>query len=322
MTGAERTGAERTTTARTGPGDRGRAAATIPVECERLARTLRELRAATGLSLAALAAKTPYSKSSWERYLNGKALPPRAAVEQLCTLAGERRDRPVALWELAESTWSGRAGAAREPTAAPPGPPDPPGPSGPAAPVAGEGAAAYEGGAPPRRRRSTGVIAGVLGGLAAVAAGVLLAVWGVGGDSGEARGTESPGAAAPGPSCVGDACTGKDAEATRCSDAAHPPSTLAEHRFGGGTVIKVRRSARCGTVWARVDRGRAGDRVEINAPGIGAQQAEVRDRFDAEGSMSTPMAAAGRGDLPEVAGCLVRDGERRCFKVGGDGVKK
>lgn len=97
-----------------------------------LAAAMRELRSATGLSLAGLAAKTPYSKSSWERYLNGKTLPPREAVEELCRLAGEPVGRCVALWELAEAAGSGRAAtaeaatpAAPSPTVTPPPPPVP-----------------------------------------------------------------------------------------------------------------------------------------------------------------------------------------------------
>ncbi|MEV0320150.1 helix-turn-helix domain-containing protein [Streptomyces sp. NPDC050658] len=276
-----------------------------PSEGVRLAGTLRELRAAAGLSLAALAAKTPYSKSSWERYLNGKVLPPRQAVEELCDLAGERRDRPLALWGLAESAWSGRAGSGgvRAP-AAQPEPADDPAPAEPAGRR--------------RRWRSTGFLAGALGGLAAVAAGVLLVVSGLGGGGTDAKGAPTGSKSAPGPGCSGDSCTGKDAEATRCSGAANPPGTLAEHRFGGGTVVKVRRSVECGVVWARIDRGRIGDRVEIVAPGIGTQQTEVRDRFDEEGSLPTPMAAAARDALADVRGCLVRDGERWCF--GPDGM--
>ncbi|WP_307818603.1 helix-turn-helix transcriptional regulator, partial [Streptomyces sp. MBT62] len=83
-----------------------------PARMSQLAATLRELRAATGLSMAGLAAKTPYSKSSWERYLNGRTLPPREAVEELCRLAGEPVGRCVALWEIAESEASGRAASA------------------------------------------------------------------------------------------------------------------------------------------------------------------------------------------------------------------
>ncbi|MFE9682386.1 helix-turn-helix domain-containing protein [Streptomyces sp. NPDC006285] len=280
-----------------------------PAQCERLARTLRELRSATGLSLAALAARTPYSKSSWERYLNGKALPPRQAVEQLCRLAGERQDRPLALWELAESAWSGRSGVgpavgdgtggggAAPGSAAPAGvPPAPPG-------------------LPDRRHHFVRRVAGALAGCAVVAAGVLMVTWGFGSGDSDAKGAASPSRSAAGPSCFGDACTGRNPESTGCSNAAHPAGTLAERRFDGGTVVKVRRSVRCGTVWARIDRGREGDRVEITAPGIGPQQSEVRDRFDEEGSLSTPMAAANPRLFPEVESCLVRDGARHCFPV-------
>ena len=297
------------------------------MECVRLARTLRELRAATGLSLAALAAKTPYSKSSWERYLNGKALPPRQAVEQLCALAGAPPGRPLALWGLAEAVWRGRAGFEAAGRSRGEMPATAVGATAVGATVASRTAV----GAPPPRspgrghRLSAGVRNGVLGSLAALVAVVLLAVWGFGGGDGNAGGASSgasrsgvseAGASAPEPSCTGDTCTGKNPEATRCSSAARPPGTLAERRFGG-TVIKVRRSMQCGTVWARIDRGEQGDHVEISVPGIGTQQNEVLDQFDEEGSVSTPMAALGRNALSEVRGCLVRAEKRQCFAADG-----
>ncbi|GAA1084548.1 helix-turn-helix domain-containing protein [Streptomyces javensis] len=83
--------------------------------CARPTLALRELRARTGLSMAALAERTTYSKSSWERYLNGKQLAPRQAVEALCTMAGEPPGRLLALWELADGEWSGRAGGPPHP---------------------------------------------------------------------------------------------------------------------------------------------------------------------------------------------------------------
>lgn len=78
-------------------------------ECAALAEGLRAVRARTGLSLVALAERTAYSKSSWERYLNGKKPVPRQAVEALCATAGEPSGRLLALWELADAEWSGRA---------------------------------------------------------------------------------------------------------------------------------------------------------------------------------------------------------------------
>src|SRR3954470_21030779 len=63
---------------------------------------LRELKDRTGLSLVALAARTPYSKSAWHRYLTGTKRPPRSAVEALTRLAGVDPGPVLALWEAAD----------------------------------------------------------------------------------------------------------------------------------------------------------------------------------------------------------------------------
>jgi transcriptional regulator with XRE-family HTH domain len=81
-------------------------------ECARLVEELRELRRRTGWSLAVLAGKTACSKSSWGRYLGGKALPPKEGVEALCAAVGEPPGRYLALWELADRAWSGRGAMA------------------------------------------------------------------------------------------------------------------------------------------------------------------------------------------------------------------
>ncbi|MFD1657574.1 DUF2690 domain-containing protein [Streptomyces caeni] len=78
-----------------------------------VAAGLRGLKERTGLSLAALAARTPYSKSAWHRYLHGVQRPPRSAVEALAALAGADPAPLLALWEAAE-----RAPAADGPSAA------------------------------------------------------------------------------------------------------------------------------------------------------------------------------------------------------------
>ncbi|MFJ7271894.1 helix-turn-helix domain-containing protein [Streptomyces sp. NPDC099050] len=62
---------------------------------------LRRLKDHSGLSLAALAAKTGYSRSSWERYLNGKQSVPREAVEELAQLCGADPTRLVVLHDVA-----------------------------------------------------------------------------------------------------------------------------------------------------------------------------------------------------------------------------
>ncbi|MGW7575250.1 peptidoglycan-binding protein [Streptomyces sp. NPDC054765] len=67
---------------------------------------LRRLKDHSGLSLAALAAKTSYSKSSWERYLNGKKLPPRDAVAALARVCEGDTTRLLALHEVAAQAWN------------------------------------------------------------------------------------------------------------------------------------------------------------------------------------------------------------------------
>ncbi|PWI17578.1 transcriptional regulator [Streptomyces sp. Act143] len=80
----------------------------LPPEVRHLVEQLRRLKDATGLSLAALGARTAYSKSSWHRYLNATQPPPRQAVTALCALAGlggTEAERVGVRWELAVQAW-------------------------------------------------------------------------------------------------------------------------------------------------------------------------------------------------------------------------
>lgn len=72
-----------------------------PSEAAHLAGALRELKDRTGLSFAALAERTVYSKSSWARYLGGCTVPPQGAVRDLCAVADEPPERLTALHALA-----------------------------------------------------------------------------------------------------------------------------------------------------------------------------------------------------------------------------
>ncbi|GGV28381.1 peptidoglycan-binding protein [Streptomyces spectabilis] len=64
---------------------------------------LRRMKDHSGLSLASLGAKTSYSGSSWERYLNGKKPVPRAAVEELAQVCGADPTRLLVLHEVARA---------------------------------------------------------------------------------------------------------------------------------------------------------------------------------------------------------------------------
>jgi len=94
--------------------------AALPGEARHLVEHLRVLKGRTGLSLAELARRTAYSKSSWQRYLSGDRLPPRSAAQVLCRLGGGDQTRLLALWELAEQAWP--QGAAEPPAEAVPEP--------------------------------------------------------------------------------------------------------------------------------------------------------------------------------------------------------
>ncbi|MET9681956.1 peptidoglycan-binding protein [Streptomyces coeruleorubidus] len=76
---------------------------------------LRWVKDHSGLSLRRLAAKTGYSTSSWERYLAGRSLPPRKAVEAMARLGGDDATRLLALHEVAAEAWGKGADGQSEP---------------------------------------------------------------------------------------------------------------------------------------------------------------------------------------------------------------
>ncbi|MFJ9057684.1 DUF2690 domain-containing protein [Streptomyces sp. NPDC102409] len=67
---------------------------------------LRGLVDRCGLSLAAVADRTGYSKTSWERYLHGRLLAPKGAVVALAEVTGAPQHHLTTMWELAERAWS------------------------------------------------------------------------------------------------------------------------------------------------------------------------------------------------------------------------
>ncbi|MFB4422438.1 DUF2690 domain-containing protein [Streptomyces sp. QL37] len=67
---------------------------------------LRSLVDRSGLSLAAVADRTGYSKTSWERYLHGRLLAPKGAVVALAEVTGVQQHQLTTMWELAERAWS------------------------------------------------------------------------------------------------------------------------------------------------------------------------------------------------------------------------
>ncbi|GGV29769.1 hypothetical protein GCM10010260_82890 [Streptomyces filipinensis] len=245
-------------------------AATTPDEP--LVAGLRELKDRTGLSLAALAARTPYSKSAWHRYLSGGASPPRPAVEALCRLAGTDPAAVLALWEAAEVP---------PPTATP---------------------------HTPRRRRLFGWLPAwrapwlplsalaLFGAATAVTAAVTL--------------SERPGSAPAAqhlpavPRCHGRSCQGALPDASACARDARTTSTVS----GPAYTVLLRYSPACGTVWSQV-RLRSAKAREVS---VRAGQDVLSARYPADdpAGNSSPMlsVASPRG----VEACAEVDEELAC----------
>jgi transcriptional regulator with XRE-family HTH domain len=280
----------------------------VSTDHTRLVAALRELRTGAGLSLAALAERTAYSKSSWERYLNGKSLPPRQAVRELCRLANEPDGRLLALWEIAESHWSGRA-VAPAPAPAPPADESPRPHPQEAPPPAGAG-----------RRRLGGsrllvVLASaytlIVGGAAAVLFFLLP-------DSEDQEAEPLP-ASVPfslAPQCHGAACEGRDPMRLICGLG---PETLASHRTATGAHVELRYSKKCGASWARTWGTEIGDRLDVTAGGP-THGVRIRNKDDAATFIYTEMTEVRPGST--VRACFrpaSADGERECFeaRVGG-----
>jgi transcriptional regulator with XRE-family HTH domain len=70
------------------------------------ASQLRRLVDRSGLSIAAVADRTGYSKTSWDRYLNGRLLAPKGAIVALAEVTGTNPIHLTTMWELAERAWS------------------------------------------------------------------------------------------------------------------------------------------------------------------------------------------------------------------------
>ncbi|WP_127464781.1 XRE family transcriptional regulator [Streptomyces sp. B27] len=79
------------------------------------ASRLRRIVEHSGLDVNAVADRTGFSATAWERYLSGQLLPPRRALVVLADVTGTPQHHLTALWEPAERAWS-RAGTGQDMT--------------------------------------------------------------------------------------------------------------------------------------------------------------------------------------------------------------
>ncbi|MFF9815149.1 helix-turn-helix domain-containing protein [Streptomyces sp. NPDC014006] len=276
-------------------------------ECAALAEGLRAVRARTGLSLTALAERTAYSRSSWQRYLNGGLPVPRQAVEALCAIAGEPPGRLLALWELADAEWGGRAHSSQATTphtAAPHPAPPTPAIREPTQPSATR----------PRRPRRRHLLLAAAS-AAVVAAALTAALSARTPDSGRTA-LQSP-ALDPAPGCHGKACEGRDPLRMACglpgrADALGPP-----RRTATGASVEIRYSPVCAAAWGRIWHSRVGDALEISAPGTPPRRVFITDEADTNAYRFTPMLGGPERD--DVLLCFIPTGgmareARECFR--------
>ncbi|MET7287181.1 DUF2690 domain-containing protein [Streptomyces sp. NPDC005573] len=263
---------------------------------EDLAAGLRELKDRTGLSLAALAARTPYSKSAWHRYLTGGQHPPAAAVEALSRLAGTD---PAAVL------------ARREAACAPP-------PAGPADEGAAAAGAGEAGGGERSGAAHGGAAHGGTGGEATGGAGGGRRAW--------ARWAPLPALALLGvtavvalpdrvgmpavrvlaavPHCHGHVCRGELPEQSACARDARTESSVS----GAAYDVRLRYSPSCGTAWSEA-RTHTPRSMEVS---VRSGQDALSASYPADGSAggTSPMLAvrSPRG----VEACAEAAGEVAC----------
>lgn len=298
----------------------------------RLAMELRGLRERQGLSLAALADRTPYSKSTWGRYLSGGSLPPWSAVQALTALADEPEARLRALWELAEHEWSGRdvVGPARTARPAPPkddpaaGPRAETDPASASAPDAAQDSmpdsasskvpsetpgpatneATNESSPTTPTRRSIARLARrprtALTAIIAAAALTCLAF--VSGTAVAGRHpADTAGGTVWGPiGCAGQTCTGLDPGDPNCGVA---PDSLGETTTSDGADLQIRYKAACQAAWGRVWHSAVGDTLSITSAQGQTMNTVIVDKYTADSYAYTYMIPAVSHGL-QLRACL------------------
>ncbi|GGZ80032.1 helix-turn-helix domain-containing protein [Streptomyces bluensis] len=259
---------------------------TLPSDLEpevvHLVQELRSLKDVTELTLIALASQTAYSKSAWERYLNGKKFPPRQAVLAMAEVAGPEHVAPLLeLWRRAAHAQARGGGREKTQTAEVTGATEPP--------------------SRDRRLSRWHLIFGAAS--AALLMCVVLLVVAVTHAGNEDLGSKKSDGAKPaaGPSglatpkstslaeCRHKTCEGKDPRLAGCGDDARTAASI----WLSNTLIELRYSSRCQAAWGRILQAKVGDQVHVDGIDGAPQTGRVSFGVDAFSPM-TPAADPSR----------------------------
>ncbi|MEU5883213.1 helix-turn-helix domain-containing protein [Spirillospora sp. NPDC047279] len=309
----------------------------MPVAARVVVTELRMLKDRSGLTLAALAARTACSTSAWSRYLNGQVLIPRDIARALATLAAGDQQRLMALWENAAAAWA--PASATEPSSVPPSAPPPPvpqyrsqrpaadaadGPDHPdpgtapatgSAGVADRGLPAHVAGAAPAGHHGHGRVGRVL--TATAIAMALLAVCtsaessipGIG-SAADVRGDSAPRAsrepatvpAVASPGCRLSTCADQQPAVMACDRDARTLTTAPL----GAASLSLRFSPACQASWAHLRGARRYDRLALST----RSAALLKHKARSDGDITTAMLPA---ELTTMACAELINGLRHCL---------
>lgn len=273
---------------------------------EQLFAELRRIKQESGFSYGQLADRTHYSRSSWERFLNGKQLPSKVAVEQFAAATGADAQPLLDLLvqvgqSSAEEPAADEAYVPEPVTSAPvaetseaPEPPQAAEELHPAVrraprwipPVLARRRVVIR----PTWRRKLGAVGYIASGAVMGAVAAVLALGGGAGSgshgasdgtsgaqaSGTGQGKVVPAAGKVQVRCSGDTCLRRDPQSMDCQWDAN----TAHDTWLRGMHIELRYSPACHAVWGRIENGAVGDVVKIKDRTGLEQEATIRTDRD------------------------------------------
>ncbi|MFF2348991.1 DUF2690 domain-containing protein [Kitasatospora sp. NPDC058115] len=313
----------------------------LSAPARRLTEELRAVKDATGLSLSELAARTHYSRASWERWLNGKRVITEQALDALISTV--ECDGPAlrALWDLSAAAPgtdagpasadaagdAGDAGNAEDPAAEAPADAAGPDAAQDAVPqsapeAAPDGQPGSGDGAGRTRRRPVALVA------ASVVVALLLALLGLrllsSSDEGDAAAPTAAtvpasapttpatppvpvpaNPAPPVPACQALGCVHKDPKPTGCGGDARTMLTTNV----GKVVVYLRYSQKCQAAWASISEGQPGDQATITTSAGESETALIHWGYDNYSWMvnaadpTVTLQVCGQRKEPEGSAC-------------------